>query len=145
MFMTPLQKNRFYFLIGVLLLASSIVVLIISAFYTQISFFITPTSLKKEYVGRIVRLGGYVQKGSFKDLGVGYTFNVTDDVTQVSVSFKGPLPPLFKEGQGVVLEGTYQDDNIFYATQVFAKHDETYMPQSVVQELKEKGQWKKSY
>ena len=143
--MITLQKNRFYFLIGILLLSSSIVVLIISAFYTQISFFITPTTLEKNYVGRIVRLGGYVQKGTFKDLGAEYVFTVTDDIAHVQVSFKGGLPPLFKEGQGVVLEGTYQDDNIFHATQVFAKHDETYMPQSVVQKLKEKGQWKKSY
>lgn len=130
---------------GVLLLAISVVILVISAFYTQISFFITPTTLINEHIGRVVRLGGYVQKDSFKEEQNTYRFIVTDDVKQVSVSFNGILPPLFKEGQGVVLEGIYKKDHIFYATQVFAKHDETYMPQSVVQKLKEKGQWKKSY
>lgn len=143
--MTILQKNRLYFLLGLLLLTTSIVILIVSAFYTQISFFITPTTLKSEHIGRVLRLGGYVEKDSFKEIEDVYRFTVSDETEHVKVSFKGPLPPLFKEGQGVVLEGIYQKDDIFYATQVFAKHDETYMPQSVVQELKEKGQWKKSY
>ena len=69
-------------------------------------------------------------------------FRVTDFTRTVPVSFNGVLPDLFREGQGVVAEGSLQADGTFKASQVLAKHDETYMPKEVAEALKNSGRWK---
>jgi len=92
---------------------------------------------------RRLRIGGLVEEGSVsrdKD-GITILFRVTDTVEVVPVRFRGLLPDLFREGQGIVAEGSMAMDGSFVATEVLAKHDETYMPKEVADALKEAGQW----
>ncbi len=70
------------------------------------------------------------------------TFRVTDMANSIAVSYKGLLPDLFREGQGIITEGTMGPDGVFVAREVLAKHDETYMPREVADALKKSGQWK---
>jgi cytochrome c-type biogenesis protein CcmE len=91
-------------------------------------------------------LGGLVQPGSLvhgDNLAV--TFRVADGSTALPVSFKGILPDLFREGQGVVAEGALDPSGVFRADTVLAKHDETYMPKEVADALKKQGHWKDDY
>jgi cytochrome c-type biogenesis protein CcmE len=69
------------------------------------------------------------------------SFGVTDTLKQVTVTYEGILPDLFREGQGVVAEGRFTPDGVFIADNVLAKHDENYMPKDVADSLKEKGVW----
>ena len=119
--------------------------IVIFSFYSQISFFVYPSDIDKKYVDKTLRLGGYVKPESLKEINGKYTFFVNDETSSIRVMFSGKLPPLFKDGQGIVLEGTYKADGNFYASKAFAKHDETYMPRSIVEGLKEKGQWNRRY
>lgn len=115
-------------LVGAALLA-------MSALKDQAAYFYTPSDAKKDHVevGRVVRLGGMVQKGSIQRLADGVTINfvVTDNVETVAVRFQGIVPDLFKEDSGVVAEGSFQPDGSFVATNILAKHDERYMPPQV--------------
>ncbi len=79
-----------------------------------------------------------MQRGADKRV----TFRVTDTVESVPVVYAGLLPDLFREGQGVVAEGRLDGDHVFVADTVLAKHDETYMPKEVVDDLKARGLWK---
>ena len=93
--------------------------------------------------GRVVRLGGLVEAGSVsRDGAGGVAFVVTDNVAQTRVTYRGDLPDLFREGQGVVAQGAFLPDRSFRATQVLAKHDERYMPREVAERLKAKGEWR---
>ena len=74
--------------------------------------------------------------------GVSVSFRVTDLSNSIPVSYKGILPDLFREGQGVVTEGTINAQGVFVAREVLAKHDETYMPKEVADALKQSGQWR---
>ena len=117
--------------------------LVLSAFEDSIVFFYSPTELtaKKVADGRHVRIGGLVEEGSVKKADGAITlFRVTDLTNTVAVSFKGLLPDLFREGQGVVAEGKLKD-GVFMASDVLAKHDENYMPPEVAEALKKSGQW----
>jgi cytochrome c-type biogenesis protein CcmE len=109
--------------------------LAMSALKDQASYFYTPADARKDHVevGRAVRLGGMVEKGSIKRHADGVTidFLVTDNVDTVPVRFTGIVPDLFKEGSGVVAEGSFQPDGGFVATNILAKHDERYMPPQV--------------
>ncbi|MBP9752299.1 MAG: cytochrome c maturation protein CcmE [Proteobacteria bacterium] len=139
------QKKRAFSLVGVFLLTLGVVLIGVSAFYQEMSFFVTPSSLLKNPKNSFLRLGGMVQKGSYQCENNEVFFIVEDETQCLKVVFKGALPPLFKEGQGIVVEGSYNaEKNIFEGVNVFAKHDETYMPQSVVKSLKESGQWRPS-
>ena len=126
---------------GVLLAASAL--LVSFAFRDAIVFFFSPTELMAEArrPDQLLRVGGLVVTGSLKR-GEGETvsFEVTDGNGVVPVSFRGVLPDLFAEGQGVVAEG-YLRNGAFEATEVLAKHDETYMPKEVVDALKAQGHW----
>src|SRR5207245_10750844 len=73
------------------------------------------------------------------------TFGVADGGAKLPVAFKGILPDLFREGQGVVAEGALDADGVFKADTVLAKHDETYMPKDVADALKKQGHWKDDY
>jgi cytochrome c-type biogenesis protein CcmE len=74
--------------------------------------------------------------------GLTVTFRVTDLANSIDVTYKGLLPDLFREGQGVITQGTLGPDRVFVAREVLAKHDETYMPREVADALKKSGQWK---
>ena len=96
--------------------------------------------------GQRIRLGGLVAEGSVTKAGSGEVtlFDVTDMQNTVQVSYRGILPDLFREGQGVVAEGRFGSDGVFVADEVLAKHDENYMPPEVADALKEAGEWQRS-
>ena len=103
-----------------------------------------PADLKAATVepGQRIRLGGLVAEGSVvHGQGAEVTFGVTDKKDTVKVTYTGILPDLFREGQGVVTEGTFRPDGVFVADSVLAKHDERYMPKEVAEGLKAKGVW----
>jgi cytochrome c-type biogenesis protein CcmE len=130
---------------GVLVLA---VILMLGAFRDSIVFFSSPTDLAEKHVGpgMRVRLGGLVKPGSVArgaDLAV--RFGVTDGNRDVTVAYKGILPDLFREGQGVVTEGALDTGGIFQADTVLAKHDERYIPKEVADSLKKSGHWIDDY
>lgn len=106
-----------------------------------INFFRSPTQVTTEPPGpnEVFRLGGLVEVGSLvRGQGDTVAFTVTDSNMTVPVTFKGVLPDLFAEGAGVVATGQMQGDT-FVASEILAKHDETYMPKEVIDSLKEQG------
>ncbi len=115
--------------------------LVLSAFNSNMVFFYSPTQVKNNEapVNRAFRLGGLVKQGSLQRQQDGLTvhFLVTDNAETIEVTYKGILPDLFKEGQGMVAQGKL-DGGMFVASEVLAKHDETYMPPEVAKAL-EKG------
>jgi cytochrome c-type biogenesis protein CcmE len=108
------------------------VALVLNAFQSNLVFFFTPTQVaqKEAPQGRPFRIGGLVEAGSLKRTPntVDVTFVVTDTAQRVPVVYSGLLPDLFKEGKGVVAQGSLRPDGTFHATEVLAKHDENYMP-----------------
>jgi cytochrome c-type biogenesis protein CcmE len=118
--------------------------LILFALRDQIVFFYSPTEIEQKQVaaGVPVRLGGLVKAGSWKHDGDKNEFVVTDQTTDVVARYTGILPDLFREGQGVVIEGAMAADGTFSARNVLAKHDENYMPKEVVDALKKTGEWR---
>lgn len=108
-------------------------------------FFYGPSEAHAKEVqpGRTVRIGGLVETGSVVKSGDEVRFGITDRQSVVETVYKGELPDLFREGQGVVAQGAFDASGAFQATQVLAKHDERYMPREVVKALKEKGEWRR--
>lgn len=96
----------------------------------SLSLFLQPSAVKEKQMaaGERFRLGGLVKDGSFSRLddGLTYAFQVTDCIVDIDVTFKGILPDLFREGQGVVTEGALNETGLFVADTVLAKHDENY-------------------
>jgi cytochrome c-type biogenesis protein CcmE len=131
--------------LGVLAIAAA---LVLNALRDSIVFFSTPSMVAEKHIGpgQRFRLGGMVEQGSLTrgaDLAV--TFEVTDGGAKLPVAYKGILPDLFREGQGVVAEGAIDQAGVFKADTVLAKHDETYMPKEVADALKKQGHWKDDY
>ncbi len=119
--------------------------LVLVALRDNIVFFYGPSELaqKAPHPGQRLRIGGLVKQGSLVDEGDRTVrFAVTDQKQDVEVTYTGLLPDLFREGQGVVAEGTLGNDKLFHADSILAKHDERYMPRDVVDALKKQGVWK---
>ena len=128
--------------LGVLALA---VALVLGALRESIVFFNSPTDVVEKQVkpGIRIRIGGLVREGSVeRGDGLAVRFEVTDGRSTVPVAFRGLLPDLFREGQGVVAEGALDGSGTFRADSVLAKHDETYMPKEVADALRKQGHWK---
>jgi len=126
------------------LLLGGAAALILTAFEDTIAFFISPTEVAAGELepGRNFRVGGLVVDGSIERLGDGTVrFALTDTAHEVHVVYKGILPDLFREGQGIVAQGTLDDGMVFQASEILAKHDENYMPKEVADALKEAGYW----
>jgi cytochrome c-type biogenesis protein CcmE len=140
--MKPKHQRLALISLGFLLLAGA-TALVLTAFQENLVFFRSPTDLKTKEIApeRRLRVGGLVEKGSLRKEGAVVRFTVTDLANSVQVRFRGILPDLFREGQGVVAEGHFKD-GVFVATEVLAKHDETYMPAEVADAIKKSGQWK---
>jgi cytochrome c-type biogenesis protein CcmE len=104
--------------------------LVLNAFEKNLVFFFTPSQVaaNEAPLGKTFRIGGMVVMGSVKRDGVDVSFAVTDTAKTIPVVYRGPLPDLFREGKGVVAQGTLGDDGVFRAREVLAKHDENYMP-----------------
>lgn len=118
-------------------------VLVLFALSDSVTFFYSPSDLKEKTIAanQRINLGGLVEKGSVDKSEAGVVkFVVTDGQGRMNVSYRGVLPDLFREGQGVVATGRIQD-GAFAATAVLAKHDENYMPPEVAKALKERGVW----
>jgi cytochrome c-type biogenesis protein CcmE len=118
--------------------------LVLAAMRDSIVFFYGPTEIVEKGVapGTRMRLGGLVAAGSVvRGADRQIRFTVTDTRSTIDVSYRGLLPDLFREGQGVVTEGVFEGPGRFRADSVLAKHDETYMPREVADTLKKQGHW----
>ncbi len=136
--MKPRQK-RFIFIIASLAIFSAAVGLVLYALQNNVSLYFTPTQVfnKEAPQNRNFRIGGLVVENSVKRENDGLTvyFDVSDTFKTMQVKYKGILPDLFKEGKGVVAHGKLGADNIFYADEVLAKHDENYNAPEVLTAL----------
>jgi cytochrome c-type biogenesis protein CcmE len=114
--------------------------LALTALKSNISYFFSPSQViaREAPPDHVFRLGGLVTKGSLARQQDGLTvrFDVTDNAQTVKVAYTGILPDLFSEGKGVVAKGKLGSDDVFYAEEVLAKHDEEYMPPEVASSLK---------
>jgi cytochrome c-type biogenesis protein CcmE len=136
------RNKRLMFVVAGLAGLGIAATLIFSAFRSNMVFFYSPTQVKAKEapVSKAFRLGGLVKEGSLKRENDGLTshFLVTDNAETIEVTYKGILPDLFKEGQGMVAQGKIEENGVFVASEVLAKHDENYMPPEVAKAL-EKG------
>jgi len=143
------RKQRRLALIGGALSVLAVAVgLMLNAFRDSIVFFNSPTDIAEKHVapGTRIRLGGLVKTGSLvRGSSMKIRFEVTDGRRDVPVTYQGVLPDLFREGQGVVAEGTLESDGVFKADTILAKHDEKYMPKEVADALKKSGHWQDGY
>jgi len=139
------KRRRMLVVLGGMATLGIVSALVLSAFSDNIVFFYSPSDLKAKAVpdGRRVRIGGLVEPGSVVHESDGKTidFRVTDGANDVPVTYSGGLPDLFREGQGVVVEGALAANGGFRAASVLAKHDERYMPPEVAAALKKSGHW----
>ncbi len=142
--MTRKQK-RFAIIAGLAGVLAIATTLVLVALRDQIVFFYSPTEIEARAVavGTPIRLGGLVKDGTWVREGQSNTFIITDGAAEVAARYDGILPDLFREGQGVVAEGSLNEDGSFRASNVLAKHDENYMPKEVVNALKESGEWQR--
>jgi cytochrome c-type biogenesis protein CcmE len=142
------RKQRRGVLIGTALAVLGLAVgLVLFAMRDSIVFFYTPTEVAEKQLapGTRFRLGGLVEDGSVvRSEGTTVRFVITDRAKQLPVTYTGVLPDLFREGQGVVTEGVLENDGVFHADSVLAKHDENYMPPEVAEKLKAQGVWRGS-
>ncbi len=142
------KQRRMAFLGGGLACLAGAVALVLVALDDKVTFFFSPSELVAQPVAADtrIRLGGLVADGSVEKLADGLTtlFVVTDLAHDVTVSYTGVLPDLFREGQGVIVAGHLRDSDLFVADEVLAKHDENYMPSEVVDALKAGGHWEET-
>jgi len=143
-----LRFQRLIIILITLVIFAAALLLILFNVKQNIIFFYTPTELLENNISlkKQIRIGGYVQKNSFKKKGSNnYEFKITDNENQIIVFYQGILPDLFREGQGAVVEGFLNNTNNIVASKIYAKHDENYMPVSIKEELEKNNQWKKEY
>lgn len=142
------RKGRRLTLIGAALAVIGLAAgLALYALSDSIVFFYGPSEVLRKNIppGTRLRIGGLVKMGSLvKSEGQKAAFTITDNASDVAVTYQGLLPDLFREGQGVVAEGVLQAPGKFQADSVLAKHDERYMPREVVDALKKEGRWQES-
>ena len=140
------KYRRLFITIIIILTLGLATKLILMALEDNIVYFYTPNDLNEKFgdtknIQNKIRIGGLVLESSIKKEGKKTIFMITDRKKEVKVVFKGPLPDLFREGQGIVAEGMFQNNN-FIASEVLAKHDENYMPPEVADALKKNNVWK---
>ena len=142
--MNPLRKKRLLIIVAILAGVSIAVTLALSALKENINLFYTPTQIASGEAPHDTRIraGGMVEKGSLQRSAdsLDVKFIVTDFNKSVTITYRGILPDLFREGQGIVALGKLNGDGVVVADEVLAKHDEKYMPPEVTKALKESGQ-----
>tara|TARA_Y100000031_G_C8052557_1_gene306832 strand:+ start:120 stop:530 length:411 start_codon:yes stop_codon:yes gene_type:complete len=133
--MTP-KKKRFYIIFSAFSFFCFIVGAILIILQDNILFFYTPSEILQKNLkqNEKVRLGGLVEENSVVRNNIKINFTITDLKKNIEVSYEGILPDLFREGQGVIVNG-YLKNNIFEASEVLAKHDENYMPPEIKKKL----------
>lgn len=142
------KQRRLTMIGGSLAVLAVAAALVLNAMRDSIVFFSTPSMVAEKHVaaGQRFRLGGLVQPGSLvRGDNLAVSFQIADGSAALAVTYKGILPDLFREGQGVVAEGALDATGVFKADTVLAKHDETYMPKDVADALKKQGHWKDDY
>lgn len=151
--MTGKKTKRLYLALGVFVVAAGAIGLTLNALKGSITYFYLPTDIAgmASPPTAAIRLGGLVETGSVKygdktEAGAPLVnFTVTDGDARVAVAYAGILPDLFREGQGVIVQGRFSADGAqLDAENVLAKHDENYMPKEVADALKEKGHWQEA-
>lgn len=138
------KAKRLTLIVGALAVLGLAAGLIMFALRDNIVFFYTPTQLAEKHPapGARLRIGGLVKQGSLvKGEGHDVSFIITDNEKELTATYTGLLPDLFREGQGVVADGVLGSDGKFRADSVLAKHDERYMPRDVAEALKKQGVW----
>ncbi|WP_020209612.1 cytochrome c maturation protein CcmE [Gilvimarinus chinensis] len=137
--MHPVRKQRLLIVLALVVLSSIAIGLLVFALRENINLFYPPAKFSTGEVPRDVRLraGGCVQPGSVSrdENSLQVTFDLVDPSGRLTVSYEGILPDLFAEGEAAVVNGIWREDNIFYADQVLAKHDENYMPPEVAEAM----------
>jgi len=143
MAMTRKQK-RLAIIAGLGVVLAVAATLIFTALRDQIVFFYSPSELheKSVAIGQSVRVGGLVEDGSWIKDGENNTFTITDGESVTTITYVGILPDLFREGQGVIAEGSLVSSGQFTATTVLAKHDENYIPKEIADTLRAQGEWR---
>ena len=135
-------------ILSLIFIASSAYLILINA-KKNLVFFYTPSELinSQTVINEKVRIGGFIKKDSLKNIidSNGYSFIITDNQNDILIEYKGILPDLFREEQGVVIEGMLLKNYTIQATKVFAKHDENYMPVSIKKQLENNKYWRKKY
>ena len=133
--MTP-KRKRFYIIFSAFTFFCFVVGIILIALQDNILFFYSPSEILEKNLkqNEKVRLGGLVQENSVLRKDIKINFIITDLKKTIEVSYEGILPDLFREGQGVIVNG-YLKNNIFEASEVLAKHDENYMPPEIKKKL----------
>lgn len=139
------KTNRFYFILLILVSVSLALFFVLKALNNKIVFFYTPTNISEdaEIIGKNIRVGGLVLENSIKysNDGLIVSFVITDNKNMINVFYSGILPDLFREKQGVVVEGSFlKSKKTFNAKKVLAKHDENYMPPEVKKAIKNIGE-----
>lgn len=138
--MHPIRKKRLFIIMIIAIILSTSIGLIMYALQQNINLFYSPSQIVLGEAPRntSIRAGGMVVKGSVKRYSenLSVSFDVTDFQHKVTIKYKGILPDLFREGQGVVAQGKLNDQGVFEASQVLAKHDEQYMPPEVTEALR---------
>ncbi len=142
--MTRKGRRRLVFMLAALFCMAGATALILVAFQDSLAYFQSPSDLVKAPPGpeRAIRMGGLVAEGSVVRAGESLSFAVTDLANSVPVTYEGAVPDLFREGQGVVVEGHLLAGGTFRADTLLAKHDERYMPKEAVDALKAAGEWR---
>jgi cytochrome c-type biogenesis protein CcmE len=145
--MTMTPRRRRMVLVGLILLGvSAAAAFALTAFQDNLLYYYPPSDVVagKAPVDRVFRLGGMVEEGSVKrETGsMEVRFIVTDFQKDVTVSYSGVLPDLFRDGQGVIARGKLNGDGVFVAHEVLAKHDENYMPPEVAESLRKQHEQK---
>ena len=134
------RTARIYYISAILVLLSVLLFMFIKTFNDNLLFYRSPSQITNaEFPENYVfRVGGVVLDGSLikSKNTMNVKFTITDYERNLDISYTGILPDLFREGQGVVIRGKLASDGVFYAEEVLAKHDETYMPPEVLESLK---------
>lgn len=142
--MNPQRKKRLFIILGLVAGLGVAVGLALSALQENINLFYTPTQIAngEAPLDTRIRAGGMVEKGSVQRSSdsLDVRFVVTDFNKSVPITYRGILPDLFREGQGIVALGKLNAEGVVVADEVLAKHDEKYMPPEVTKALKESGQ-----
>ena len=143
-----LRFQRLVLILLTLIILGAATLLIMFNTKQNIVFFYTPSELLEDNIdpNKKLRIGGYVKKLSFVEKSLNkYEFKITDNVNDFLIFYEGMLPDLFREEQGIVIEGFINKNKNIVASKVYAKHDENYMPASIKKELEKNNQWKKDY
>lgn len=140
--MKPARKKRLFFIVFLIAGVALAAGFAMYAFNQNLMFYFSPSDVKegKAPANKLFRMGGMVVEGTFKKepKTLKVHFDLTDYGKTVSVEYEGILPDLFREGQGIISSGKLNEQGVFVAEEVLAKHDENYMPPEVAESLKQK-------